>query len=48
VLPPGHAHLIKVGLVELLILAASAALVAPDAVRSQEAMSAPPAYRQLG
>jgi hypothetical protein len=41
-------HLIKVGLVELLILAAAAALVAPDAVRSQEAMPAPPAYRQLG
>jgi hypothetical protein len=41
-------HLIKVGLAELLILAVAAALVAPDAVRSQEAMPAPPAYRQLG
>jgi hypothetical protein len=41
-------HLLKVSLVELLILAAAAALVAPDAVRSQEAMPAPPAYRQLG
>jgi hypothetical protein len=41
-------HLIKVGLVELLILAAAAALVAPDAVRSQEPMPAPPAYRLLG
>jgi hypothetical protein len=40
-------HLIKVGLVELLILAVAAALVAPDAVRSQTAMPAP-AYRQPG
>ena len=41
-------HLIKVGLVELLILALAAALVAPDAIRSQGAVPAPPAYRQLG
>jgi hypothetical protein len=41
-------HLIKVGLVELLILAVAAALVAPDAVRSQTALPTPPAYRELG
>ncbi|HEX4092297.1 MAG TPA: hypothetical protein VHZ33_26560 [Trebonia sp.] len=41
-------HLIKVGLVELLILAIAAALVAPDAARSQGAMPAPPAYPRLG
>jgi hypothetical protein len=44
-------HLMKVSLVELLILAAAAALVAPDAVRSQRALPslpAPPAYGQLG
>jgi hypothetical protein len=40
-------HLIKVSLVELLILAAAAALVAPDAVRSQGALPAPPAYGRL-
>jgi hypothetical protein len=41
-------HLISVSLVELLILAAAAALVAPDAVRSQAAVAAPPAFRPLG
>ena len=41
-------HLMMVGLVELVILAAAAALVAPDAIRSQGALPAPPAYRQLG
>jgi hypothetical protein len=41
-------HLIKVDLVELLILAVAVALVAPDAVRSQSAMPAPPAYPRLG
>jgi hypothetical protein len=41
-------HLIEVGLVELLILAVAVALVVPDAARSQTAMPAPPAYRQLG
>jgi hypothetical protein len=41
-------HLIKVGLVELLILAVAVALVVPDAARSQTAVPAPPAYPQLG
>jgi hypothetical protein len=41
-------HLIKVGLAELLILATAAALVAPDAARSQTAMPAPPPYPRLG
>jgi hypothetical protein len=41
-------HLIKVGLVELIVLAVAAALVAPDAVRSQSALPAPPPYRQVG
>jgi hypothetical protein len=40
-------HLIKVGLVELLILAAAAAFVAPDAVRSQAATPAPLGYHEL-
>jgi hypothetical protein len=40
-------HLIMVGLVELLILAATAALVAPDAVRSQAATPAPLGYQEL-
>jgi len=40
-------HLIKVGLVELLILAVAAACVAPDAVRSQTATLAPLGYREL-
>lgn len=39
---PHDPHLIKVSLAELLILAAAAALVAPDAVRAQAATSAPP------
>jgi hypothetical protein len=37
-------HLIKVSLAELLILAAAAALVAPDAARTQAATLAPPPY----
>ena len=40
-------HLIKVGLVELLILAVAVALVAPDAVRSQTAAPAPLGYQEL-
>ena len=41
------AHLMRVSLVELLILAAAAALVTPDAVRSQSALPAGPAYGRL-
>ena len=41
-------HLIKVGLAELLILLAAAALVAPDAARAQTTTSAPPLYPQPG
>ena len=41
-------HLIMVGLAELLILAVAAALVAPDAVRSQTAAPAPLGYQELG
>ena len=41
-------HLIRVDLVELLVLAVAVALVAPDAVRSQSAVPAPPAYPRLG
>ena len=41
-------HLIAVGLAELLILAAAAALVAPDAARAQTALPAPPPRPQLG
>jgi len=41
-------HLIHVGLGELLILAAAAALVAPDAARTQTAMPAPPLHPHLG
>jgi hypothetical protein len=41
-------HLIKVGLVELLILVVAVALVAPDAVRSQSATPAPLGYQELG
>jgi hypothetical protein len=41
-------HLIMVGLAELLILAAAAVLVAPDAARSQAAMPSPPPYPHLG
>jgi len=37
-------HLIKVSLAELLILAAAAALVAPDAARAQAATPAPPPH----
>ena len=39
-------HLIKVSLAELLILAAAAALVAPDAARTQVATPAPPPHRR--
>ena len=41
-------HLIAVSLVELLILAAAVALVAPDAVRAQAATPAPPAHPYPG
>ena len=41
-------HLIDVGLAELLILAAAAALVAPAAVRAQTALPAQPPRPQLG
>lgn len=41
-------HLTDVGLAELLILVAAAALVLPDAVRAQAAMPSPPALPQLG
>jgi hypothetical protein len=41
-------HLIGVGLVELLILAAAVALVAPDAARAQAAVPAPPPYPHPG
>src|SRR4029077_11351535 len=41
-------HLIKVGLVELLILLAAVALVAPDAARAQAAAPAPPLYPHPG
>jgi hypothetical protein len=41
-------HLIKVGLVELLILLAAVALVAPDAARAQTAAPAPPLYPHPG
>jgi hypothetical protein len=41
-------HLIKVSLAELLILVAAAALVAPDAARTQAATPAPPPQAQPG
>ena len=41
-------HLIKVGLAELLILTAAVALVAPDAARTQIAVTSPPPYPRLG
>jgi hypothetical protein len=41
-------HLITVGLAELLILVAAAALVAPDAERAQTAMPAPPPHPHPG
>jgi hypothetical protein len=41
-------HLIKVSLAELLILVAAAALVAPDAARTQAATPAPPPQPQPG
>jgi hypothetical protein len=41
-------HLITVGLAELLILAAAAALVAPDAASAQTAMPAPPPHPAAG
>jgi hypothetical protein len=41
-------HLIAVGLAELLILVAAAALVTPDAARTQAAMPSPPPHPQLG
>jgi hypothetical protein len=49
---PGHylqdPHLISVGLAELLILAVTAALVAPDGARAQTAVPAPPPHPQPG
>jgi hypothetical protein len=39
-------HLIKVSLAELVILAAPAALVAPDAARAQAPTPAPPRHRR--
>jgi hypothetical protein len=45
---PHDPHLIKVGLAELLIMAAAAALVVPDAGRAQTAIPSPPASRSLG
>ena len=41
-------HLITVGLAELLILVAAAALVGPDAARAQTVLPAPPPRPQLG
>ena len=41
-------HLVTVGLAEVLILAAAAALVAPDAGRAQTAMPSPLPYAHLG
>jgi hypothetical protein len=41
-------HLIRVSLVELLILAAAAALVVPDAARTQAATPVPPAHLRQG
>lgn len=41
-------HMVAVGLAELLILAVAAALVAPDAARTQAAMPSPPPHPQLG
>jgi hypothetical protein len=43
-----YPHLIKVGLVELLILLAAVALIAPDAARAQAAAPAPPLYPHPG
>ncbi|HXL88197.1 MAG TPA: hypothetical protein VN969_04320 [Streptosporangiaceae bacterium] len=40
-------HLVKVSLAELLILVAAAALVAPDAARTQAAIPAQPPFRRL-
>jgi hypothetical protein len=45
---PHDPHLIKVGLAELLIMAATAALVVPDAGRAQTAVPSPPPSRSLG
>ncbi len=45
---PNDPHLSRVGLAELLIMVAAAALVAPDAVRAPAAMPAPPSRPRLG
>jgi hypothetical protein len=44
----GNPHMIHVGLAELVILVAAAALVAADAARALRPMPAPPAYPHLG
>jgi hypothetical protein len=44
---PNDPHLARVGLAELLIMVAAAALVAPDAVRAPAAMPAPPSRPRL-
>jgi hypothetical protein len=45
---PHDPHLVMVGLVELLIMAAAAALVVPDAGRAPAAVPSPPPSRSLG
>jgi len=45
---PHDPHLVKVGLAELLIMAAAAALVVPDAGRAPTAVPSPPPSRSLG
>jgi hypothetical protein len=45
---PHDPHLVKVGLAELLIMAAAAALVVPDAGRAPRAVPSPPPSRSLG
>jgi hypothetical protein len=44
---PNDPHLVKVGLAELLIMAAAAALVVPDAGRAPSAVPSPPPSRSL-
>jgi hypothetical protein len=45
---PDHPHLVRVGLAELLIMAAAAALVVPDAARAPAAVPAPRSRPRLG
>jgi uncharacterized membrane protein len=45
---PNNPHLAHVGLAELLIMVAAAALVAPDAARALAALPAPPPRPRLG